>query len=68
LASVRELRSSRDKLKVDHALSQLQNAAEKDDDNLMPYIIDAVKNYSTLGEISGALRAVFGRYEPKISF
>jgi len=68
LASVRELRSSRDKLKADHALSQLQNAAEKDDDNLMPYIIDAVKNYSTLGEISGALRAVFGRYEPKISF
>jgi methylmalonyl-CoA mutase N-terminal domain/subunit len=68
LASVREFKSNRDKSRVDKALSQLQNAAEKEDDNLMPYIIDAVKNYSTLGEISTALRAVFGRYEPKISF
>jgi methylmalonyl-CoA mutase N-terminal domain/subunit len=34
----------------------------------MPLIIDAVKNYSTLGEISATLRTVFGRYEPKISF
>jgi methylmalonyl-CoA mutase, N-terminal domain len=35
---------------------------------LMPYIINAVKSYSTLGEISSTLRTVFGRYEPKISF
>jgi methylmalonyl-CoA mutase N-terminal domain/subunit len=34
----------------------------------MPHIISAVKNYSTLGEISGTLRTVFGRYEPKVSF
>jgi methylmalonyl-CoA mutase N-terminal domain/subunit len=68
LAKVKEFKSNRDKSKVDHALSQLQKAAEKDDDNLMPYIIDAVKNYSTLGEISSTLRTVFGRYEPKISF
>ncbi len=68
LANVKEFKSNRDKLKVDHALSQLQKAAEKDDDNLMPYIINAVKSYSTLGEISSTLRTVFGRYEPKISF
>jgi methylmalonyl-CoA mutase N-terminal domain/subunit len=68
LAKVKEFKSNRDKSKVDHALSQLQKAAEKDDDNLMPYIINAVKNYSTLGEISSTLRTVFGRYEPKISF
>jgi methylmalonyl-CoA mutase, N-terminal domain len=68
LANVKEFKSNRDKSKVDHALSQLQKAAEKDDDNLMPYIINAVKNYSTLGEISSTLRTVFGRYEPKISF
>src|SRR5919198_4750558 len=72
LANVREFKSSREKSKVDHALSQLQKTAEKeeedDDNNLMPYIINAVKNYSTLGEISSALRTVFGRYEPKISF
>ncbi|MDQ3882226.1 MAG: methylmalonyl-CoA mutase family protein [Thermoproteota archaeon] len=68
LANVKEFKSNRDKLKVDQALSQLQKAAEKDDANLMPHIINAVKSYSTLGEISSTLRTVFGRYEPKISF
>src|SRR5918997_483830 len=68
LANVKEFKSNRDKLKVDQALSQLQKAAEKDDNNLMPHIINAVKSYSTLGEISSTLQTVFGRYEPKISF
>ena len=67
VAKLKELKNSRDKLKVDHALSQLQRAAEKEE-NLMPHIINAVKSYSTLGEISGILRTVFGKYEPKISF
>jgi methylmalonyl-CoA mutase N-terminal domain/subunit len=64
---LKELKSSRDKSKASHALEQLQRAAEKNE-NLMPLIITAVKNYSTLGEISGTLREVFGRYEPKVSF
>src|SRR5215213_282849 len=68
LAKVKDFKSNRDKSKVDQALSQLQKAAEKDDDNLMPHIINAVKSYCTLGEISSTLRTVFGRYEPKISF
>ncbi len=67
VARLKELKSTRDRAKVDHALSQLQRAAEKEE-NLMPHIINAVKNYSTLGEISGTLRIVFGKYEPKISF
>ncbi|MGH9992486.1 MAG: acyl-CoA mutase large subunit family protein [Nitrososphaera sp.] len=67
VAKLKEFRSSRDRSKVDISLSQLQTAAEKDE-NLMPRIIDAVKSHSTLGEISGTLRAVFGRYEPRISF
>src|ERR687884_794392 len=68
VSKLKELKSNRDKLKVDQALSQLQKAAEKDDNNLMPHIINAVKSYTTLGEISSNLRNVFGRYEPKISF
>src|ERR671916_971873 len=55
LANVKEFKSNRDKLKVDQALSQLQKAAEKDDNNLMPHIINAVKSYSTLGEIRDQL-------------
>src|SRR5918912_919610 len=67
VAKLKDLKNSRDKLKVEHALSQLQRAAEKEE-NLMPHIINAVKSYSTLGEISGTLGTVFGKYEPKISF
>src|SRR5687767_3976038 len=68
LANLKEFKSNRDKSRVDQALSQLQKAAEKDDNNLMPHIINAVKSYTTLGEISSTLQTVFGRYEPKISF
>ncbi|HEX2014022.1 MAG TPA: methylmalonyl-CoA mutase family protein, partial [Nitrososphaera sp.] len=67
VAKLKEFKSTRDKSKVDRSLSQLQRAAEKDE-NLMPHIIHSVKNYSSLGEISGTLRSVFGRYEPKVSF
>jgi methylmalonyl-CoA mutase, N-terminal domain len=67
VARLKELKSSRDKIKAEQALSKLQTAAEKEE-NLMPLIISAVKSYATLGEISGTLRTVFGKYEPKISF
>jgi methylmalonyl-CoA mutase N-terminal domain/subunit len=67
VSKLKEMKSNRDNPKVDHALSRLQAAAEKDE-NLMPHIITAVKSYSTLGEISATLRTVFGRYEPKVSF
>lgn len=67
IAALKELKNNRDKSRVDAVLSQLQRAAEKEE-NLMPHIIGAVKSYSTLGEISSTLRTVFGRYEPKISF
>jgi methylmalonyl-CoA mutase N-terminal domain/subunit len=32
--------------------------------NLMPVIVDAVRNYCTLGEIADAMREVFGEYRP----
>jgi methylmalonyl-CoA mutase N-terminal domain/subunit len=39
----------------------------KSDENIMPVMIDAVKAYATVGEISDALREVFGEYrEPNI--
>lgn len=45
-----------------HALK----AAAQGDANLMPFIIDAVEGYATLGEICGILREVFGEYEQNI--
>ncbi|HJU85017.1 MAG TPA: methylmalonyl-CoA mutase family protein [Nitrososphaeraceae archaeon] len=61
-------KDSRDKSKFEYALSSLEKAAEKQDENLMPYIINAVKNKATLGEISDSLRTIFGIFEPKIVF
>src|SRR5918999_2181147 len=68
VARLKDLKSSRDKIKVDHAISALKKAAENQDDNLMPYIISAVKSHVTLGEISNTFGQIFGRYEPKVSF
>ena len=64
---LQELKMTRDKGKVEQVLSKLEKAASSDE-NLMPFIIDAVKNYATLGEISNTFRDVFGIYQPKISF
>ncbi|MGI6712737.1 MAG: acyl-CoA mutase large subunit family protein [Bacillota bacterium] len=52
-------RNSRD---VSNCLNVLRDAA-KSDVNLMPFIIDAVKVYATLGEICDVLREVFGEYQ-----
>jgi methylmalonyl-CoA mutase N-terminal domain/subunit len=60
LESVRE---ERDDEAVDAALSALREAAEGEQ-NVMPYIVDAVKAYATTGEICDALREEFGEYNP----
>ena len=65
---LKEFKKNRDKIKVAHAIELLIKNAEKDNQNLMPHIINAVKNKVTLGEISNAFQSVFGKYEPKISF
>jgi methylmalonyl-CoA mutase N-terminal domain/subunit len=64
---LKEFKRNRDKIKVNQYVGKLVEAAHEDE-NLMPYIIAAVKNRVTLGEISDALEQVFGRYQPKFSF
>ena len=58
---LRELRARRSQSRVQSSLDALRRAAEGSD-NTMPYILDAVKSYCTLGEICDALREVFGTY------
>jgi methylmalonyl-CoA mutase, N-terminal domain len=65
---LKNFRNSRDTTKFEHALSSLQKAAETPDKNLMPYIVEAVKNRATLGEIGNSLRAIYGVFEPRITF
>jgi methylmalonyl-CoA mutase N-terminal domain/subunit len=57
-----ELRKRRDNLRVQTALEALGSAASSDA-NLMPYILEAVRAYATLGEMCDVLRRVFGTYE-----
>ncbi|MFB6073071.1 MAG: methylmalonyl-CoA mutase [Halobacterium sp.] len=57
------VKADRDDEAVDAALAALEDAAESDE-NLMPYIVDAVKAYASVGEICNALRDVFGEHQP----
>jgi len=65
--NLKKLRSTRDNKKTDRVLSKMQAAAEKNE-NLMPFILVAVKSYATTGEISNTFREVFGIYQPKEIF
>jgi methylmalonyl-CoA mutase N-terminal domain/subunit len=57
-----KLRAERSNAEVERRLNALRKAAEGQE-NLMPYLFDAVKSYATLGELCDAMRAVFGTYE-----
>lgn len=62
---ISKIKESRNNTSVKKALEALKRAAEGDD-NLMPWILDAVREYATLGEITDVLRAVFGEYQQQI--
>ena len=73
---LKKLRARRDNTAVRRALDALKRAAAQDpeklptpaagkisDANTMPYILDCVRAYATVGEICDALREVYGTYE-----
>jgi methylmalonyl-CoA mutase N-terminal domain/subunit len=62
------IKTLRSKTRVNESLSKMRRAAEKENVSLMPYIIEAVKEYATLGEICGTLREVYGEYKPSSVF
>lgn len=64
--NLRKLRSSRDNERVEKALSELRKACEGTE-NVMPYILEAVRAYGTLGEICGVMREVFGEYQQSVN-
>jgi len=65
VARLKAIRAKRDNVRVQTALKALKHAAETTE-NLMPPILEAVKAYATLGEISDVMRAVFGEYQQKV--
>lgn len=58
---LRNLKQKRDEKKVKMSLERLKEVA-KTSENIMYPIIDAVRNFATIGEISDTLREVFGEY------
>ncbi|MBW2086139.1 MAG: methylmalonyl-CoA mutase, partial [Deltaproteobacteria bacterium] len=63
---LKTLKTKRDQAAVNHSLEILVKAA-RGEANLMPPIIEAVRAYTTLGEICNALRSVFGEYEASVT-
>jgi methylmalonyl-CoA mutase N-terminal domain/subunit len=59
---VKKLREERDNKRVDACLIGIEKAA-KGKDNLVPFVMDAVKAYATVGEICDVFRGVFGEHK-----
>ncbi len=63
---LKKLREERNSNAVENALKELKKAASRDE-NVMPYILDAVRKYATLGEVMNTLKEVYGVWiEPPI--
>ena len=65
VANLQKLRRERNNKKAKETLEKLHYAAQKDE-NLMPTIIEAIKSYATIGEITEVLRQVYGEYKELI--
>jgi methylmalonyl-CoA mutase N-terminal domain/subunit len=65
-AALAALKAKRDNTKVEEALVTLKKVCEGTE-NVMPYILDAVRQYATLGEICGVMREVFGEYQQSVT-
>ncbi|HEX7320094.1 MAG TPA: methylmalonyl-CoA mutase family protein [bacterium] len=67
LNALKKIRLKRDRARVGSVLSKLSKAAINNE-NLMPPILDCVRAYATVGEISDSLREVYGEYKEKNIF
>ena len=64
---VKRVKAARDQSKVERRLTQIAEAC-RNGQNLMPVLVDAVKDYVSLGEISDVYRRAFGLYREPIIF
>ena len=66
IGRVQALRARRDAARSAKAVAEVENRA-RSGENLMPAILSAVETYATVGEISDALRRVFGEHQETLS-
>lgn len=62
---IAQLKAKRDNALVEQRLAELRKACNSDE-NLMPFILDAVRAYATLGEICNVMREEFGEYKQTV--
>ncbi|MDY7034288.1 MAG: methylmalonyl-CoA mutase family protein [Thermodesulfobacteriota bacterium] len=62
---LKQVKAERDSREVQKQLERLRQAAIRTE-NLMPYVIDAVKAYASVGEIMGILKGVFGVFQEPV--
>jgi methylmalonyl-CoA mutase N-terminal domain/subunit len=62
---IQDVKAKRNNAAVTEKLEALRKACEGTE-NVMPFILDAVREYATLGEICGVMREVFGEYEQSV--
>jgi len=67
IEKVKRVKASRDQGRVSRRLAQVADAC-RNGQNLMPVLVDAVKDGVSLGEISDVYRQVFGLYREPIIF
>ncbi|MFB6153099.1 MAG: methylmalonyl-CoA mutase [Halodesulfurarchaeum sp.] len=65
LDRLKRVKEERDDEAVEEALSELRSAI-RDGENTIPYIIDAVKVYATMGEIMGVFEDIHGSYQETV--
>lgn len=64
IANLQAVKKKRDNKEVARLLKELKAAAQKEEENLLPYFLNCVKAYVTLQEMCDVLREVFGEYQP----
>ena len=62
---VKAMKRKRDKSKVEMQLTKVKEALDRED-NVMPFIIEAVRAKATTGEISDVMRGIYGEFRPRI--
>ncbi len=65
---IKRVKENRDAEKWSRSLGELRQAAKKDDLNIFPAILNAVRSRATVGEISKVLREEWGEYKPEPIF
>ncbi|MFD2144883.1 methylmalonyl-CoA mutase family protein [Mucilaginibacter antarcticus] len=61
IEKIKVLKARRDNIAVANSLQGLKRATEEGK-NVMPFILTAVENYATLGEVANIFRDIFGEY------